>query len=195
MKPVGRIFEISDLNPVRRKCGKRGRPLSPYKNKGLRRLHRAKRRKTQKMRKMRKMRKRKRGKCGKCGWLALLWLAWGDPHEYSGEGTWLRYLAKWVVHRPFSIQCLQLKIEALTPSRGPEVEAALTPVEIEQRRLKAFEAKLQAMRDAAMLMAVSKRWFEFCQEIKFPYPSNLNLTTLLLFLYHRCQNYDKKTSL
>ena len=63
IKPVGRIFEISDSNPIRRKRGKCGRPLSPYKNKGLRRLHRPKKRKT---RKMRKMRTRKRGKCGKC---------------------------------------------------------------------------------------------------------------------------------
>ena len=31
-KPVGRIFEISDSNPIRRKCGKCGRPLSPQKN-------------------------------------------------------------------------------------------------------------------------------------------------------------------
>ena len=77
IKPVGRIFEISDSNPIRRKCGKCGRPLSPYKNKGLRRLHRAKARKT---RKMRKMRTRKRGKRGKCGWVALMWLALGDPH-------------------------------------------------------------------------------------------------------------------
>ena len=64
IKPVGRIFKISDANPIRRKCGKCGGPLSPYKNKGLRRLHclwRAKKRKT------RKMRTRKREKCGKCG--------------------------------------------------------------------------------------------------------------------------------
>ena len=77
IKPVGRIFEISDSNPKRRKCGKCGRSLSPQKSKGLRRFHRAK---TRKMRKMRKMRTRKRGKCGKCGWLALMWLALGGPH-------------------------------------------------------------------------------------------------------------------
>ena len=59
IKPVGRIFEISDSNPIRRKCGKCGRPLSPYKNKGLRRLHRAKARKTRKMRKMRTRKMRK----------------------------------------------------------------------------------------------------------------------------------------
>ena len=29
VKPVGRIFEISDLNPIQRKCGKCGTPLSP----------------------------------------------------------------------------------------------------------------------------------------------------------------------
>ena len=58
IKPVSRIFKISDSNPIRGKCGC---PLSPYKNKGLRRLHRANTRKT------RKMRTRKRGKCRKCG--------------------------------------------------------------------------------------------------------------------------------
>ena len=31
IKPVGRIFEISDSNPIRRKCGKCGRSLSPQK--------------------------------------------------------------------------------------------------------------------------------------------------------------------
>ena len=61
LKPVGRIFEISDSNPIRRKYGKCGRSLSPEKNKGLRRLHGAKTRKMRKMRtrqtrKMRKMR-------------------------------------------------------------------------------------------------------------------------------------------
>ena len=61
LKPVGRIFEISDLKPIRRKRGKCGKSLSPQKNKGLRRFRRAKTRKT------RKMRTRKRGKCGKCG--------------------------------------------------------------------------------------------------------------------------------
>ena len=50
IKPVGRIFEISDSNPIWRKCRKCGRPLSPYKNKGLRRLLRAKKRKMRKMR-------------------------------------------------------------------------------------------------------------------------------------------------
>ena len=64
IKPVGRIFEISDSHPIRRKCGKCGRSLSPQKNKGLKTLHGPKTRKT---RKMRKMRTRKRGKCGKCG--------------------------------------------------------------------------------------------------------------------------------
>ena len=34
IKPVGRIFEISDLNPIRRKCGKCGRSLSPQKKQG-----------------------------------------------------------------------------------------------------------------------------------------------------------------
>ena len=64
LKPVGRIFEISDSKPIRRKRGKCGKSLSPQKNKGLRRFRRAKTRKT---RKMRKMRTRRRGKCGKCG--------------------------------------------------------------------------------------------------------------------------------
>ena len=50
IKPVGRIFKISDSNPIRGKCGKCGRPLSPYKSKGLRKLHRAKTRKMWKMR-------------------------------------------------------------------------------------------------------------------------------------------------
>ena len=36
IKPVGRIFEISDLNPIRGKRGNCGRSLSPQKNKGLR---------------------------------------------------------------------------------------------------------------------------------------------------------------
>ena len=76
IKPVGRIFEISDSNPIRGKCGKCGRSLSRQKNKGLRRFHWAKKRKR---RKMRKRRKRKCGKCGKCGWLTLMWLALGDP--------------------------------------------------------------------------------------------------------------------
>ena len=63
IKPVGLIFEISDSNPTRGKCGKCGRPLSPYKNKGLRRFHRAKLQKIWKMQhesadtKMRKVRK------------------------------------------------------------------------------------------------------------------------------------------
>ena len=64
LKPVGRIFEISDSKPIQGKCGKCGRPSHTRKNKGLRRFRRTKTRKT---RKMRKMRKRKRGKCGKCG--------------------------------------------------------------------------------------------------------------------------------
>ena len=34
LKPVGRIFEIGDSNPIRRKCGKYGRPLSAYKKQG-----------------------------------------------------------------------------------------------------------------------------------------------------------------
>ena len=72
LKPVGRIFEISDSHPRQGKCGKCGKSLSPQKNKGLRRSRRAK------TRKMRKMRTRKRGKRGKCGWLALMWLALGD---------------------------------------------------------------------------------------------------------------------
>ena len=78
LKPVGRIFEISDSKPIQGKCGKCGRPSHPRKTKGLRRFHRTKTRKT---RKMRKMRTRRRGKCGKCGWLALMWLALGDPHK------------------------------------------------------------------------------------------------------------------
>ena len=57
-KPVGRIFEIRDSNPTRRKCG---RSLSPQKSKGLRRFRRAKNpenaenadTKTRKMQKMR----------------------------------------------------------------------------------------------------------------------------------------------
>ena len=55
IKPVGRIFEISDSNPIRGKFGKCGRSLSPQKNHCLRRSHGAK---------TRKMRTRKRGKCG-----------------------------------------------------------------------------------------------------------------------------------
>ena len=55
IKPVGRIFEISDSNPMRGKCGKCGRSLSPQRNKGLRRST------------TRKMQKRTRGKCGKSG--------------------------------------------------------------------------------------------------------------------------------
>ena len=31
LKPVGRIFEISDSNPIREKCGKCGRPSHPRK--------------------------------------------------------------------------------------------------------------------------------------------------------------------
>ena len=31
LKPVGRIFEISDSNPIQRKCGKCGRPSHPRK--------------------------------------------------------------------------------------------------------------------------------------------------------------------
>ena len=77
IQPVGRIFEISDSNPIRRKCGKCGRSLSPQKNKGLRAFHRAKTRRTRKMRT-----RRKRGKCGKYGWVALMWLALGDPQEF-----------------------------------------------------------------------------------------------------------------
>ena len=41
LKPVGWIFEISDLTPKRRKCGKCGRCLSPQKDKGLRRFQNA----------------------------------------------------------------------------------------------------------------------------------------------------------
>ena len=77
LKPVGRIFEISDSKPIRAKRGKCGKSLSPQKNKGLRRFRRASARKT------RKMRTRKRGKCGKCGWLALMWLALGDSHQWN----------------------------------------------------------------------------------------------------------------
>ena len=62
LKPVGRIFEISDSKPIQGKCGKCGKSLSPQKNKGLRRFRRAKNE-----RKTRKVRTRKRGKCGKCG--------------------------------------------------------------------------------------------------------------------------------
>ena len=39
-KLVGRVFETGDSNPIRRKHGKCGRPLSPQKH-GLRRCHRA----------------------------------------------------------------------------------------------------------------------------------------------------------
>ena len=53
LKPVGRIFEISDSKPIRGKRGKCGKSLSPKKNKGLRRFRRAITRKTRKMRKMR----------------------------------------------------------------------------------------------------------------------------------------------
>ena len=79
LKPVGRIFEISDSKPIRGKRGKCGKSLSPLKNKGLRRFRSAKTQKTQ------KMRTRKRGKCGKCGWLALMWLALGDPHYFPNN--------------------------------------------------------------------------------------------------------------
>ena len=34
-KPVGQIFQISDSNPIRGKCGKCRRSLSPQKIKGL----------------------------------------------------------------------------------------------------------------------------------------------------------------
>ena len=47
-KPVGRIFQISDSNPILRKMRKA--PLALKKNKGLRTPHRAKARKTREMR-------------------------------------------------------------------------------------------------------------------------------------------------
>ena len=59
IKPCGRIFEISDANPIQGKCGKCGRALSPQKSKGLRRVHGAK---TWKARKMQKMRTLESGK-------------------------------------------------------------------------------------------------------------------------------------
>ena len=51
-KPVGRMFEINDSNPIRGECKKYRRSLSSQRNKGLRGFHRAKRRKCG-----------KRGKC------------------------------------------------------------------------------------------------------------------------------------
>ena len=55
IKPVGRMFEISNSNPTR---GKHGRSLSPQKNNGLKKFHSE--RKTRKIRrilqKMRNMR-------------------------------------------------------------------------------------------------------------------------------------------
>ena len=57
IKPVGRIFEISDSNPIRAKCGKCGRSLAPQTKQGSEEIPRSK---------MRKMRTRKLGKCGKC---------------------------------------------------------------------------------------------------------------------------------
>ena len=42
IKPVSRIFEISNSNAIQGKGGKCGRPLSGMRNKGLRRSHRAK---------------------------------------------------------------------------------------------------------------------------------------------------------
>ena len=56
IKPVGRMFEISDLNPIRGKRGKCERSLSPRKNKGLRRFHWAKTRKMAEKRIVQKMR-------------------------------------------------------------------------------------------------------------------------------------------
>ena len=57
VKPVGRIFEMSDSNPTKGKPRKCGRSLSPQKNKSLRRFHGANLRKTRtKTRKMQKMR-------------------------------------------------------------------------------------------------------------------------------------------
>ena len=48
IKPVGRIFEISDSNMIRGNCGKCGRSLSTQKNNGLSRFQGAKTRKKRK---------------------------------------------------------------------------------------------------------------------------------------------------
>ena len=104
LKPVGRIFEISDSNPIQGTCGKCGRSLTPQKNRGLRRFHRTKTRKT------RKMRTPKRGKCGKCAWLALLWLALGDPQWY--------FPAKFAIRNAFVLFTIRSETGAWTQTLG-----------------------------------------------------------------------------